>query len=80
MVDNTGDTNSNDPVRRIPLLSVNAGPKDAKWPDRQKEEFVALVEYMKIIKEDDNDWFFIEPNEDCTKWIPIYLKLSIAAL
>ena len=62
------EENNNDPVRRIPLLSVNAGPKDSKWPERQKEEFVALVEYMKIIKEDDNDWFFIEPNEDCTKW------------
>ena len=62
------EENNNYPVRRIPLLSVNAGPKDSKWPERQKEEFVALVEYMKIIKEDDNDWFFIEPNEDCTKW------------
>ena len=57
-----------DPSQKIPLLSINAGPKDPKWPERQKEEYIALVEYMKLIKEDDNEWFFIEPNEDSTKW------------
>ena len=67
MEDNTNQ-NNNDPSQKIPLLSINAGPKDPKWPERQKEEFVALVEYMKLIKEDDNEWFFIEPNEDSTKW------------
>ena len=35
------EENNNDPVRRIPLLSVNAVPKDSKWPERQKEKFVS---------------------------------------
>ena len=66
MEDNTNA--NNDPSQKIPLLSINAGPKDPKWPERQKEEYIALVEYMKLIKEDDNEWFYIEPNEDSTKW------------
>ena len=36
-----------DPIKNIPLLSINAGPKDEKWNDRQKEEYIALFEYMK---------------------------------
>ena len=39
MEENTGS--NNDTSQKIPLLSINAGPKDPKWPDRQKEEFVA---------------------------------------
>ncbi len=62
------ESNNNDTSQKIPLLSINAGPKDPKWPERQKEEYIALVEYMKLLKEDDNEWFFIEPNEDSTKW------------
>ena len=49
---------NSDPSQKIPLLSINAGPKDPKWPERQKEEFVALVEYMKLIKGIRNDNFY----------------------
>ena len=27
-----------------------------------------VVWIYKISKEDDNDWFFLKPNENCNKW------------
>ena len=55
-------------VEKIPLLSTKAGPKDSLWTSRLKEEYIALIEYVKLNQEDDNDWFQIEPNSDGTKW------------
>ncbi len=57
-----------DQVNRIPTLTIKAGPKDKNWPDRLKEEYLALIEYVKMNQEDDNEWFQIEPNSDGTKW------------
>ena len=68
IVEGSGNTDSNNTIDKIPLLSIKAGPKDEKWNERQKEEYIALVEYMKILKEDDNEWFYIEPNDNSTKW------------
>ncbi len=35
--------------------------------DRLKEEYMALIEYIKLNKQEDNDWFKIESNKDGTK-------------
>ena len=55
-------------VERIPLMTIKAGPKDSKWEERLKEEYVALIEYIKMNQDDDNEWFEITPNSDSTKW------------
>jgi ufm1-conjugating enzyme 1 len=55
-------------VDKIPLLNVKAGPKDKEWPERLKEEYLALIEYVKLNQEEDNEWFQVEPNADGTKW------------
>eukprot|EP01017_Pseudomicrothorax_dubius_P002148 TRINITY_DN0_c862_g1_i2.p1 TRINITY_DN0_c862_g1~~TRINITY_DN0_c862_g1_i2.p1 ORF type:complete len:162 (+),score=42.30 TRINITY_DN0_c862_g1_i2:50-535(+) len=55
-------------VEKIPLLTVNAGPRDPNWIDRLKEEFLALIKYVEINKAEDNDWFKIESNREGTRW------------
>eukprot|EP00287_Rhodomonas_sp_CCMP768_P006516 CAMPEP_0196736196 /NCGR_PEP_ID=MMETSP1091-20130531/14332_1 /TAXON_ID=302021 /ORGANISM="Rhodomonas sp., Strain CCMP768" /LENGTH=165 /DNA_ID=CAMNT_0042079897 /DNA_START=30 /DNA_END=527 /DNA_ORIENTATION=- len=53
----------------LPLLTVNAGPRDGdKWKDRLKEEYTALIKYIQIGKESDTDWFQIESNKEGTTW------------
>ena len=49
------EESQNDPIKNIPILSINAGPKDGNWQDRQKEEYIALFEYMKKLKKDNNE-------------------------
>ena len=67
----------------LPLLKSNAGPRDAAWPDRLKEELLALItvragvktyhyflhalQYVKNNKANDNDWFKLECNKDGTR-------------
>ena len=35
-------------VAAIPLLNVQAGPRDAEqWMERVKEEYLALIQYIK---------------------------------
>eukprot|EP00397_Hematodinium_sp_SG-2012_P061069 GEMP01080349.1.p2 GENE.GEMP01080349.1~~GEMP01080349.1.p2 ORF type:complete len:124 (+),score=26.03 GEMP01080349.1:54-425(+) len=56
-------------VEKIPLLKTRAGPRDGEqWVERLKEEFVALIKYIEINKENDNDWFKVEPTPDGIKW------------
>ncbi len=55
-------------VDKIPLINVKAGPKDSNWQERLKEEYLSLIQYVKLNQEDDNEWFQIEPNNDGTKW------------
>lgn len=55
-------------VDKIPLLKTKAGPKDKNWPDRLKEEFLALIQYVKLNQEDDNEWFEVNPDESGLKW------------
>uniref|UniRef100_A0A7S0W246 Ubiquitin-fold modifier-conjugating enzyme 1 n=3 Tax=Hemiselmis TaxID=77924 RepID=A0A7S0W246_9CRYP len=53
----------------LPLLTVNAGPRDGdKWKDRLKEEYTALIKYIQLGKENDTDWFTIESNKEGTVW------------
>eukprot|EP01116_Phalansterium_solitarium_P025291 TRINITY_DN958_c2_g1_i1.p2 TRINITY_DN958_c2_g1~~TRINITY_DN958_c2_g1_i1.p2 ORF type:complete len:177 (-),score=43.78 TRINITY_DN958_c2_g1_i1:218-748(-) len=56
-------------VQKIPLLTVNAGPRDSDlWVKRLKEEYTALIKYVQINKEADNDWFTLESNKQGTRW------------
>ena len=51
-------------VSKIPLLTVNAGPRDgAEWEKLLREEFTGLITYIKNNKADDNDWFTIKPRD-----------------
>lgn len=53
----------------LPLLRTNSGPRDREnWVNRLKEEYQALIIYVKNNKEADNDWFRLESNKEGTKW------------
>ncbi|KAL7376190.1 hypothetical protein ABVT39_002813 [Epinephelus coioides] len=56
-------------VSQIPLLKTHAGPRDrALWPQRLKEEYQALIQFVEQNKAADNDWFRLESNADGTRW------------
>uniref|UniRef100_H2YG15 Ubiquitin-fold modifier-conjugating enzyme 1 n=1 Tax=Ciona savignyi TaxID=51511 RepID=H2YG15_CIOSA len=56
-------------LSNIPLLTIKTGPRDRDaWVNRLKEEYLALITYVKNNKENDNDWFRLESNKDGTKW------------
>lgn len=56
-------------VQKIPMLKTKAGPRDGdKWIIRLKEELQALIAYVKMNKDNDNDWFTIKSNANGTKW------------
>ena len=55
-------------VKGVSMLKTKAGPKDKNWAERVKEEYTALIEYIKVNQEEDNEWFEIAPNDDFTKW------------
>ena len=42
--------------------------RDAKWIERLKEEYIALIKYIELNKSEDNDWFKIESNKEGTKF------------
>lgn len=54
----------------IPLLTVRAGPRDgAPWRERLKEEYKALIQYIKMNKENDNDWFVLAADEAGVRYV-----------
>lgn len=56
-------------VKRIPLLTVNASPRDGdKWKERLKEEYKALIMLVEINKTNDTHWFNLESNDAGTRW------------
>jgi ufm1-conjugating enzyme 1 len=47
---------------------IRAGPRDGEqWGQRLREELQALIHYVKVNKETDNDWFRIECNKTGTR-------------
>eukprot|EP00854_Cymbomonas_tetramitiformis_P006884 gene6884-8218_t len=64
------DSNTRETVRKIPLLTINAGPRDGEeWGKRLKEELKALIGFVQSNKATDNDWFQISPADKTgTKW------------
>jgi len=56
-------------LQSIPLHKTNAGPRDGdKWKERLKEELRALITYVKLNKDKDEDWFRLESNAEGTRW------------
>ena len=56
-------------LERLPNINTVAGPLDGdKWIERLKEEYMVLIEYIKMNQEADSDWFTIESNADGTDW------------
>jgi ufm1-conjugating enzyme 1 len=63
------DNKTKETLQKIPLLTENAGPRDGeKWEKRLKEEYAALIHYVKLNKETDSVWFSIQSNKQGTKW------------
>ena len=56
-------------VKKIPLLTHKAGPRDGDaWVARLKEEYQALIGYVTSNKANDSDWFTISSDKTGTKW------------
>ena len=56
-------------LKKIPLLKVNAGPRDAElWLERLKEEYNSLIAFINNNKANDTDWFRLESNAEGTRW------------
>uniref|UniRef100_A0A7S3D0F7 Ubiquitin-fold modifier-conjugating enzyme 1 n=1 Tax=Palpitomonas bilix TaxID=652834 RepID=A0A7S3D0F7_9EUKA len=63
------DESTKSTVQKLPLLTIKAGPREKeKWTERLKEEYAALIKYIKNNKEKANDWFTIESTPDGTRW------------
>jgi ufm1-conjugating enzyme 1 len=53
----------------IPLLSVAAGPRDGEaWVARLREEYGAIIAYVKANKAHDADWFTIASDKAGVRW------------
>ena len=63
------DESTKSTLSKIPLCTVKAGPRDGDlWVQRLKEEYRALIHYVKINKEAGNSWFHLESNKLGTRW------------
>jgi len=63
------DNGTKETVKRIPLLSTKAGPREKEgWEKRLKEELQALIKYIQLNKASDSDWFTITSNKEGTEW------------
>lgn len=47
---------------------MNAGPNDKNWIDRLKEEYMALIKYIELNKQDDMEWFKISSDKEGKVW------------
>jgi ufm1-conjugating enzyme 1 len=55
-------------LEKLPFIKTNAGPKDGEaWIERLKEEYMLLIQYIQMNKDEDHDWFTVESNADGTK-------------
>ena len=62
------DEHTKKTIKSIPVLRTRAGPRDAAWLERLKEEYQALIKLAQHNKDNDTDWFHLESNEKGTKW------------
>ncbi|KAL2718892.1 ubiquitin-fold modifier-conjugating enzyme 1 [Vespula squamosa] len=63
------DELTNKTLAGIPSLQTKAGPRDKNlWVQRLKEEYQALITYVKNNKESNKDWFRLESNKEGTRW------------
>ena len=64
------DNSTKETLQKIPLLKEKVGPRDAdQWEKRLKEEYAALIQYVKMTKENDSAWFSIQSNKSGTKLV-----------
>ena len=55
-------------LEKLPYIKTVAGPRDGEqWIERLKEEYMLLIQYIQMNKDQDQDWFTVESNEDGTK-------------
>jgi ufm1-conjugating enzyme 1 len=53
----TIDEGTKSTVKKLPLMTINAGPRDKEaWEGRLKQELQALIRYIQVNKESDTDW------------------------
>jgi ufm1-conjugating enzyme 1 len=58
-----------DSVERLAVCPTRAGPRDgARWIDRLKEEYAALIAYVEMNKAEDNHWVTVESDDTGTRW------------
>mmetsp|Transcript_21042 Transcript_21042/g.59191 ORF Transcript_21042/g.59191 Transcript_21042/m.59191 type:complete len:178 (+) Transcript_21042:80-613(+) len=63
------DCSTKERVGKIGFLQTRAGPRDGDaWVKRLKEEYKALIQYIKLNKDTDNDWFTLSSNKAGTRW------------
>jgi ufm1-conjugating enzyme 1 len=55
-------------IDKLPTLNVNASPRDKNWEERLKEEYIALIKYVKLLQEEDSEWFEVNPDNSGIKW------------
>lgn len=56
-------------AKSIPFLTVRAGPRDGDlWITRLKEEYQALIAYVKMNKTEGNDWFKVASDATGLHW------------
>lgn len=66
------DNDTKETLKKIPLLKEKAGPRETEdWEKRLKEEYGALIQYVKMTKENDSAWFSIQSNKSGTKLVSI---------
>lgn len=56
-------------IDKIPTLNINASPRDKNWEERLKEEYLALIKYVKLLQEEDSEWFEVNPDNTGIKWL-----------
>ena len=55
-------------LEKLPFIKTNAGPKDGdQWIERLKEEYMLLIQYIQMNKDEDHDWFNVESNAEGTR-------------
>ena len=51
-------------ICKLPTFATTSSPLDPKWPDRLREELVALINLVEEQAECDADWFQIDPVDE----------------
>lgn len=51
--------------KMLPYMKTRAGPRDPEWPIRLKEELTVLMKYCKEKKDQQEDWFEVNPVPGC---------------
>lgn len=53
---------------KLPPLTVRAGPRDAEWPARHREELVTLIAAVTANRAADREWYTLTCDDTGTRW------------